>query len=39
MNFKYLPELEWHYGYFVVLGAIAVICSLLFARFKRIGWL
>jgi magnesium transporter len=39
MNFAYLPELEWRYGYFIVLGAIASICALLFVRFKRIGWL
>ena len=39
MNFTYLPELNWRYGYFIVLGVIAVICALLFYRFKRIGWL
>ncbi len=39
MNFEYLPELRWHYGYFMVLGAIAAICGGLFWRFKRIGWL
>ena len=39
MNFAFMPELDWRYGYFVVLGAIAAICALLFARFKRIGWL
>ena len=39
MNFTYLPELEWRYGYFIVLGTIATICALLFYRFKRIGWL
>jgi magnesium transporter len=39
MNFEYLPELRWHYGYFMVLGAIAVICGGLYWRFKRIGWL
>jgi magnesium transporter len=39
MNFAYLPELEWRYGYFIVLGAIAAICSALFWRFRRIGWL
>jgi len=39
MNFDYLPELHWRYGYFVVLGAIAVVCALLFVRFRRIGWL
>jgi magnesium transporter len=39
MNFDYLPELHWRYGYFVVLGAIAAISGGLFVRFKRIGWL
>lgn len=39
MNFDYLPELHWRYGYFVVLGGIALVCALLFVRFKRIGWL
>ena len=39
MNFAYLPELEWRYGYFVVLGVIAAISGGLFVRFKRIGWL
>ena len=39
MNFAYMPELHWRYGYFIVLGAIAVVCLLLFWRFRRIGWL
>ena len=39
MNFDYLPELHWRYGYFIVLGAIAAICAGLFWRFRRIGWL
>jgi len=39
MNFDFMPELTWRYGYFAVLGAIAVICAGLFYRFKRIGWL
>jgi magnesium transporter len=39
MNFEFLPELHWHYGYYIVLASIAVICSLLFWRFRRIGWL
>lgn len=38
MNFDFMPELTWRYGYFTVLGGIALICSLLFWRFKRIGW-
>ncbi|WP_374371900.1 magnesium/cobalt transporter CorA [Dongia sp.] len=39
MNFAHMPELGWRYGYFGVLGFIAVICALLFWRFKKSGWL
>lgn len=39
MNFDFMPELTWRYGYFGILGVIAVICALLYAQFKRIGWL
>src|SRR5262249_48800270 len=39
MNFQNMPELRWKYGYYVVIGAIAVLCSWLYLRFKRVGWL
>ena len=39
MNFKFMPELEWRYGYFIVLGGIATICGSLWLRFRKIGWL
>jgi magnesium transporter len=39
MNFDVMPELRWRYGYFAVLGTMAVICGTLYARFKRSGWL
>ena len=39
MNFDYMPELHWHYGYFVVIGVIVAACAWLFALFKRSGWL
>ncbi len=39
MNFDFMPELRWHYGYFAVLGAIVLLCGLLYTRFRRIGWL
>ncbi len=39
MNFEHMPELGWTFGYPLVVGTIAVICALLFWRFKRIGWL
>ncbi|MDP3674256.1 MAG: magnesium/cobalt transporter CorA [Novosphingobium sp.] len=39
MNFDFMPELRWRYGYFVVLSGIAAICIGLWMRFRRIGWL
>jgi magnesium transporter len=37
MNFKFMPELEWRYGYFVALGAMAAISLGLFVYFKKRG--
>jgi magnesium transporter len=39
MNFQFMPELGWRYGYWVVLAVIAVVCSGLWVGFKRSGWL
>jgi magnesium transporter len=39
MNFHHFPELDWKYGYPFTLGAMALICSVLFRAFKRSGWL
>jgi magnesium transporter len=39
MNFKFMPELESRYGYFIVVGLMTLICGSLFYRFKRLGWL
>jgi magnesium transporter len=39
MNFKFMPELEWRYGYFVVVGLMLTICTGLWVRFKSIGWI
>ncbi|KQQ59747.1 magnesium transporter [Rhizobium sp. Leaf311] len=39
MNFKNMPELETRYGYFIVLAVIAALCSILYVRFKKAGWL
>jgi hypothetical protein len=39
MNFEHMPELKWEYGYYGVLVGIAVICGLLYRRFKKAGWL
>jgi len=39
MNFENMPELQWKYGYFVVLGAIVSICGGLLWWFRRLKWL
>jgi magnesium transporter len=39
MNFEYMPELKWHYGYFLTLGVVAAVCGYLFVRFRRAGWI
>jgi len=39
MNFDNMPELHTRYGYFIVLGVMALICLTLYRRFRRSGWL
>jgi len=39
MNFEYMPELEWQYGYPVTVVMIVTICGFLYWRFHRAGWL
>ena len=39
MNFKRMPELEWDYGYPVVLGVTSGLAVLLYLLFRRSGWL
>lgn len=39
MNFDNMPELHWRYGYFLILGLIALIMVSLYAGFKRNRWL
>ncbi len=39
MNFKFMPELEWHYGYYAVILLTLAACSLLYYFFRRSGWL
>ncbi|BCV20195.1 magnesium transport protein CorA [Moorella sp. Hama-1] len=38
MNFHYMPELEWRYGYFVVLGVMALLAGVMLFFFRRKGW-
>ena len=39
MNFRHMPELEWRYGYLIVIAAIGLICFGLYRNFKRREWL
>ena len=39
MNFEFMPELRWRYGYFAALGLIFGACFGLYWRFRRIDWL
>lgn len=35
MNFDYMPELQWKYGYFITLGVMVVISIIILSWFKR----
>ena len=35
MNFSYMPELDWHYSYFVFIAISLVVVVSLITLFKR----
>lgn len=39
MNFKYLPGIGWHWGYFMTLGVMLAVAIFMLAYFKRNKWL
>ncbi|KUL53603.1 MULTISPECIES: magnesium and cobalt transport protein CorA [unclassified Streptomyces] len=39
MNFDHMPELHWQFGYPLVMGLIAAVCTALYRGFRRNGWL
>jgi magnesium transporter len=39
MNFKYMPELEWHWGYFMVWGIMVSVVLVMVVYFKKKTWL
>ena len=39
MNFEHMPELQWAYGYYAVMGTMVVLCVGLWFGFRRSGWL
>lgn len=39
MNFEYMPELQWKYGYPTIVGGMALIAIVMLVYFKRKDWL
>ncbi len=39
MNFQYMPELTWHWGYPMVLTMMVSVCGFLYRNFRRNHWL
>ena len=39
MNFQYMPELDWKYGYVVTVGIMAAVDVYLFYRLRKARWL
>jgi len=39
MNFKYMPELEWSWGYFAIWGVIVVVALGMLTYFGKKKWL
>lgn len=38
MNFEYMPELRWHYGYFYVLTLCLALAVMIMGYFKKKRW-
>lgn len=39
MNFEFMPELHWAWGYLMVITVMVAICVLLYRNFRRRNWL
>lgn len=39
MNFRYMPELDWRFGYPLSLAVMLLACVGLYRAFRRSGWL
>ncbi len=39
MNFKYMPETEWPYGYPMILIVMFCTCGFLYRWFRKVDWL
>lgn len=39
MNFDFMPELRWKFGYPMVVGSLIALTAFLYRKFKKSGWL
>jgi len=39
MNFKFMPELEWKYGYPMIIGFMLLVFIIIYSWFRRKKWL
>ena len=39
MNFDFMPELRWRFGYLMILLLMGGVCFSLYRAFRRSGWL
>jgi magnesium transporter len=39
MNFDFMPELRWRFGYPIVIAGLFGFSIFLYRRFKKSGWL
>ncbi|MCP8970865.1 magnesium/cobalt transporter CorA [Ectobacillus ponti] len=38
MNFRYMPEIGWRFGYFIIMGIMAGISFFMYRWFRKKGW-
>ena len=39
MNFDHMPELRWHYGYYMVIFVMVCVAGGMIVYFRRRNWL
>ena len=39
MNFKFMPQADWGFGFYAIIVFTICVCTILFYLFKRSGWL
>ncbi len=39
MNFRFMPEIDWRYGYFAIIGVMIILTIGMLAFFKKKKWL